>query len=1321
MSDAGGQITHRGVLYQDKIAALYLGRMLDPRAAHLPLDQQVVEVRGEKPGVEVDDVVVRFADGHMIYIQAKTALEDNGKTWEKLWEHFYKQHQPPFDRSKDLIILLMGDYADWYKALKTVCRKASSSQSVQEWQTRLSSEKAQKTDSILDLLNKLLQAEYQHDLVKAKDQARPEPPIPIPLAMEDLYRLFGCIDLRFIENETIEEEQLVYWIPDSNRNLAALFSHLCSLVLSCSSEGRSFRSEGLQGELARLEVTVKPLEQQRDIPLVKRNDYYAHKRLPDNLVLRPELLDEVRQAILDNPDGVALTSAMQMRALQGIGGIGKTVMARLLCDDPQVQEEYTDGILWATLGQHPDIRQCLKEWADTLGVRLDIFSPSEDQYKAALMQTLKEKRVLLIVDDAWRDEHLEYFEVGGPGCQLLITTRIPALAERAGAELCRVPPMTQAEAVKLLEQWARGKLDDAPYEEKLVVVERLSRLPLAIKLAGAKLKSMSPQDWLKQFNKLRRLDVEPDSADPEKSLAASFQLSLDGLSEKHQQLYQALGIFPEDEAIPEIPIIRIWQALDPNKDPGDCIDLLDYLGGMALLERSDEDVRLISLHDLLRQYLRERLGEVGQRLMHENLLVTYATMKSGAGWHTAPDDSYLYAHLTYHLAESKKFDDLLSLFWNDAWLHARVANDGYKYTGYLSDLKLAWEHTYQVTVEQIRDDKPLRGMVDCIHLALVRTTINSLSANYVPAIVAKAVALGIEGWTAERAYSMALQIPDAIKRYEMFLELLDVEEGATGLELAWEQRQMAIEQALQAALAIGDEGSRFWSLSKLAEKLEGEQVERALQAALAIGDERSRARALSGLAEKLEGEQRQMALELALQAALAIEDEWFRAEALSELAEQLEGEQVERALQAALAVRDEWSRARALSGLAEKLEGEQRQMAIEMALQAALAIEGEWYRAEALSGLAEQLEGEQRQMALELALQAALAIEDEWLRAEALSGLAEKLEGEQVERALQAALAIRDEDSRARALRRLAEQLEGEQRQMAIEMALQAALAIEDEGYRARALSGLAEKLEGEQVERALQAALAIEDKGSRAEALSGLAEQLEGEQVERALQAALAIEVEWYRARALGGLAEQLEGEQRQMAIERALQAALAIGDEGSRYWALSGLAEKLEREQVERVLQAALAIGDEGSRSEVLSGLAEKLEGEQRQMALELALQAALAVRDEWSRARALSGLAEQLEGEQRQMALELALQAALAIEGEWYRAEALSGLAEQLEGEQVERALQAALAIGDERSRAEALSGLAERLEGERQMSSWRCRRRWRSGMKGPAIGR
>ena len=69
-----------------------------------------------------------------------------------------------------------------------------------------------------------------------------------------------------------------------------------------------------------------------------RHDFYRHIALPPNYIPRPELLAEVRERLLAGTGGLALTSAIQGKqadVLHGMGGIGKSVLARALCDDPQ--------------------------------------------------------------------------------------------------------------------------------------------------------------------------------------------------------------------------------------------------------------------------------------------------------------------------------------------------------------------------------------------------------------------------------------------------------------------------------------------------------------------------------------------------------------------------------------------------------------------------------------------------------------------------------------------------------------------------------------------------------------------------------------------------------------------------------------------------------------------------------------------------------------------------------------------------------------------------------------------------------------------------
>src|SRR5579859_3636812 len=242
-----------------------------------------------------------------------------------------------------------------------------------------------------------------------------------------------------------------------------------------------------------------------------RHDFYKGVELPIHFVPREALITDLRLALLGDSSSVALTADKpKPTALHGMGGIGKSVMARALCDLPEVQAAFPDGILWAVLGQNPsddEIRVKLRDWVNTLGEQITENVPTLDKLKNTLVEVLENKSCLLIVDDVWRRKQAEWFKVGGRHCRMLITTRDTEVAKALGADVQHIPLMAMDEALALLEKWADGRLATYGQDIKQEIVKKVGRLPLALKLAGAQLQYETPENWLKTFD-ANRLETD---------------------------------------------------------------------------------------------------------------------------------------------------------------------------------------------------------------------------------------------------------------------------------------------------------------------------------------------------------------------------------------------------------------------------------------------------------------------------------------------------------------------------------------------------------------------------------------------------------------------------------------------------------------------------------------------------------------------------------------------------------------------------------------------------------------------------------------------
>ena len=203
-TEGGGSTTQSGIYYQNTIAALYLGWMLDPRISDL--SQQVKAVRSESREY-VDDIVVMFADGHSRFIQAKEniAHTSGNKKWLKLWEDFEKQCWDAEFKNEDRLVIYLGKLDDWFKNLNSLCERARGAKNLDEWQDILRNQVLGKLEIEV---RQLLSPEHQ--------------------TLADSLRLLSVIE---VEQKPLDilESLVPAWMPPNNRGEQILFSILRDL------------------------------------------------------------------------------------------------------------------------------------------------------------------------------------------------------------------------------------------------------------------------------------------------------------------------------------------------------------------------------------------------------------------------------------------------------------------------------------------------------------------------------------------------------------------------------------------------------------------------------------------------------------------------------------------------------------------------------------------------------------------------------------------------------------------------------------------------------------------------------------------------------------------------------------------------------------------------------------------------------------------------------------------------------------------------------------------------------------------------------------
>jgi WD40 repeat protein len=407
-----------------------------------------------------------------------------------------------------------------------------------------------------------------------------------------------------------------------------------------------------------------PLEilSQLGIEIYPEGQLYYVPPLPINHLPRSADMQKARDAILSSSGAnTAITGTSRSIGLQGMGGIGKSVLTSALARDGQVRRVFKDGIIWIGLGQQADLLQSTLKLIRALEPdHRPIANIAEGRNE--LERILCDKSCLIILDDVWRMEQLKPFDDLGPDCRILLTTRDQAIVRNAGAAEYSLGLLTDEEALKFLKMMS-GKEELPPQAFK--VARECDNLPLALAMVAAMVKGRPDDRWENVLHKLRSADLEKIKADfkdyPYPSLMKAIEISIDSLEADKRKRYLELAVFPEDEQVPEGALQVLW-----NLDRYETQDLIDLFVDRSLATLRDGR---LSVHDLLHDFMFKRAGNLLQ--LHEKLLGAYKS-KCGNVWSNGPNDGYFFQRLAYHLSKAGKESDLRVLLFDFSWMQARI-------------------------------------------------------------------------------------------------------------------------------------------------------------------------------------------------------------------------------------------------------------------------------------------------------------------------------------------------------------------------------------------------------------------------------------------------------------------------------------------------------------------------------------------------------------------------------------------------------------------------------------------------------------------------
>ncbi|XP_057801564.1 putative late blight resistance protein homolog R1C-3 [Salvia miltiorrhiza] len=252
----------------------------------------------------------------------------------------------------------------------------------------------------------------------------------------------------------------------------------------------------------------------------------------------------------------------QILPIIGMGGIGKTTLARHIFEHALVKEHF-DICAWTTISQTYNIRETLGQVLKQVTGNLGSDDLSENELGEKLYKYLYGRRYIIILDDMWSvevwDKMRFFFPDYNDGSRVIVTTRLSNLAtELTNSNSIDMRFLDDVSSWSLFSKTVFGD-EVFPLQLEEIgkkIVGKCKGLPLSIAVIGGLLaKSELTLEYWEHIEK--NLSSIVNSENDEYCLRV-LKLSYDHLPAYLKPCFLYMGMFGEDEVIRTAQLMRLW-------------------------------------------------------------------------------------------------------------------------------------------------------------------------------------------------------------------------------------------------------------------------------------------------------------------------------------------------------------------------------------------------------------------------------------------------------------------------------------------------------------------------------------------------------------------------------------------------------------------------------------------------------------------------------------------------------------------------------------------------------------------------------------------